>query len=368
MPGPAAVAVVLPLPLAGELARLATSRTAPVRLVERAKIVVLAAEGWTNAAIAHAVGRTVDTVRKWRSRFCTARGAESLLDQERSGRPATVRAEDRAALIKLACNRPDENLFQDVWTYPTIREALLNETGCALSESEVGRILRAEHIRPHKIRQWLHSPDPGFAPKVERICGLYLDPPADATVLCVDEKPGMQALERKYPSRQPGPGQSGRREFEYIRHGTQTLIGALDVKTGKVFGHVGATRTADDLIAFMEEVARRYPTGDVYIIWDNLNIHNGGKDDRWVRFNIKHGNRFKFVYTPIHASWVNQIEIWFSILQRRILRNSSFRSVEELALRVRGFIARWNTAEARPIRWKFRGRFTPRGAPTAVAA
>ena len=116
-------------------------------------------------------------------------------------------------------------------------------------------------------------------------------------------------------------------------------------------------RTAANLVSFMEELARRYPTGDVYIVWDNLNIHYDGRDERWTRFNERHGGRFHFVYTPLHASWVNQIEIWFSILQRRVLRHGSFSTVAEPTRRIMSFIAQWNRYECHPFRWTFRGQF-----------
>ena len=257
-------------------------------------------------------------------------------------------------------------MFRDVWSYEALQDALLEQCGCDMSTSEIGRTLRSELLRPHKMRVWLHSPDPDFEPKVERICKLYLEPPPGATVVCVDEKPGMQALERKYKTKRAAKGRPGRWEFEYIRHGTRTLIAALDVKTGKVFGRVGATRTGEDLVAFMEELAKLYPVGDVYVVWDNLNIHSDGKQLRWTEFNQRHGGRFHLVYTPKHASWVNQIEIWFSLLAKRVLRNGNFTSADELTARILGFIEHWNRAEAHPFRWKFRGTFK-RATPARAA-
>ena len=171
-------------------------------------------------------------------------------------------------------------------------------------------------------------------------------------MLCIDEKPGIQALERKYPTQGSRPGKSGRFEFEYIRHGTRTLLAAFETQTGQVFGHCGAQRRASDLLAFMEAVAERYATGPVYVIWDNLNIHHG---QRWEAFNQRHGRRFHFVYTPLHASWVNQVEIWFGVLQRRVLKHSSFTTLAELDTALLGFLEHWNTREAHPWNWTFRG-------------
>jgi hypothetical protein len=205
------------------------------------------------------------------------------------------------------------------------------------------------------VRYWLHSPDPDFRAKVARICRLYTHPPDKAVVLCVDEKP-MQALARRYPTH---VGHSGivRREFEYRRRGTCSLLAAFDIRTGKVFGRVVRHRDAAALLAFMQALACHYPDRDVYVVWDNLNLHGEGRDRRWTRFNEQHQGRFRVVYTPLHASGVNQVEIWFSILQRRVLRYGSFESLTALKQDVLGFVRHWNAREARPFHWTFTGRF-----------
>jgi len=335
----------------------ARSTTARFRDVQRARIILLAARGMTSAGIARKVGCDETTVRKWRKRFCQQLSKESLVDKSRSGRPPQVSVATRCEVIKMACNRPADNRapFRDIWTLASLRDALDKELGVSLSCSELRRILRAEGLRPHKMRVWLHSPDPHFREKVRRICDLYRRPPPGATVLCVDEKTSIQALSRKYPTVAPAPGRPGRREFEYVRHGTRTLIAAFDVGNGKVFGQCRAQRTGADLDEFMEALALKYPTGDVYIVWDNLNTHHG---DKWQEFSLRHDGRFHFVYTPLHASWVNQVEIWFSILHRRLLKHGEFGSVDELSGPIDAFIAHWNRIEAHPFRWKFRGRFT----------
>jgi hypothetical protein len=266
--------------------------------------------------------------------------------------------------VRLACDRPDKLAapFREVWTQQALAEALRIESGISISRSTVQRILNAEGLRPHRVRQWLHSPDPEFRPKVARICDLYLNPPPGAIVLSIDEKP-MQALERRGNTH--GIDGVVRREFEYIRRGTRTLLGALNVHTGEVFGRVVEHRTSDALVAFMEEVARRYRGKQVYVVWDNLNVHEDGPSQRWTCFNARHAGRFHFVHTPLHASWVNQIEVWFSILQRRILRHGSFDHASRLTLEVEAFIRYWNAHEKRPFRWRFSGNFE---APRRAAA
>ena len=219
--------------------------------------------------------------------------------------------------------------------------------------NEVGRILRFENLRPHRVRQWLKCSDPEFLKKAKRICRLYLNPPKDAVVVCVDEKP-MQVLERKHPTHPDPRDGSVRYEYKYKRHGTQCLLAAFNVQSGRVFSRVVRHRSADALVYFMNALARRYPKKKVYVVWHNLNIHYDGKDDRWKPFNARHGHRFHFVYTPIHASWMNQVEVWFSILQRRVLAHGDFSSPYEQAEQVEGFTRHWNRCERHPFHWTWR--------------
>jgi transposase len=325
------------------------------RDVVRARIVLACDAGVPVSLVARRLGVTRPTIRLWRDRFAATGELESLDDAPRSGRPARIDVATRCELVQIACRRPDEQKvrFRDVWTREALVEALRRETGVHISVTEAGRILRAEGLRPHRTRYWLHSPDPDFRRKVKAICDLYVNPPAGATVLCIDEKTCIQALSRKTALKLAAPGREGRQEFEYRRHGTRTLIGAFDVGTGEVFAHVRERRTTDDILAFMEDVASRFP-GEVYVVWDNLNIHCG---EQWTRFSERHGGRFHFVHTPIHASWVNQIEVWFGILHRRVLKYGNFTSVRALADALRGFVAHWNRREKHPFRWTFRGSF-----------
>ncbi|RAU90597.1 IS630 family transposase, partial [Paenibacillus sp. YN15] len=184
----------------------------------------------------------------------------------------------------------------------------------------------------------------------------HADLPDDVALVGIDEKTGMQANEKKYDTQLPTPRKRGRVEFEYIRHGTQTLFGAFDIQTGEVTASCGKGRTATDLEAFMEQLAERYRhCRTIIVIWDNLNIHHEGPSERWKRFNARHGNKFEFHYTPIHASWVNQIEIFFSILGKRVLRHGSFVSKADLKRKVMSFITRWNTQDKHPFHWRFKG-------------
>jgi transposase len=211
-------------------------------------------------------------------------------------------------------------------------------------------------LRPHKLQMWLHSKDPLFKEKVNDIVGLDLEPPPGAVVLSIDEKTSIQALERPYQTKLARPGRPGRHEFEYVRHGTTSLMAAFNVQSGEVVHALGPTRTGDDLVAFMEQVATRYDDAErIIVIWDNLSTHLSGKNERWAAVNARHGNRFEFHDTPIHASWLNQVEVFFSILQKVCLRWRSCRSVAELEAAVHAFIARWNEVDGHPFHWTFRG-------------
>lgn len=331
-------------------------RTAPAGLVQRAKAILMLQHGRRPVDVADALGLSDRWVRKWRSRWQACRRLESLYERERAGRPRDISIETRCEVVKIACSSPEECdvWYRLTWTQEEIAIALERQTGVTISRSTVQRILSAEGLRPHRVRQWLHSPDPDFRPKVARVCKLYFAPPPRAIVLSIDEKP-MQALRRRHPTRYDAG--EVRYEFEYKRNGTQVLLAAFNVQTGQVFGRVVPRRTGAALIAFMEQVARQYPRKQVYVIWDNLNVHYDGKDQRWTLFNERHHGRFHFVYTPVHASWVNQVEVWFSILQRRVIRNGSFGSKQMLRECVEGFIDYWNEYEAHPFRWQFSGRF-----------
>lgn len=339
--------------LEAEVARL----NVPFWLAQRCRTILLLADGSRPADVVRQLGVTDRFVRKWRSRWEQRSAVEGLFDADRPGRPAQISLAAKCRVVQLACELPADRdaACRSTWTQQALADAVSRLHRKPMSRSTVQRILSAEGLRPHRVRYWLHSPDPCFVEKVEKICGLYLNPPDDAVVLCVDEKP-MQALKRIYPAHVAAGG-FVRREYEYRRGGVCQLLGAFDIRTGRVFGRVVRHRTEKALLSFVDGIARQFPGRRVIVVWDNLNIHHDGKRGRWTRFNQEHGHRFEFVHTPIHASWVNQIEIWFSILQRRLLRHGSFSGIAELRERVLRFISHWNRHEAGPFRWTFSGRF-----------
>jgi transposase len=333
--------------------------TAEQRQVMRAQIALMAHRGETTTAIAQALGVSVQTVSHWRSRLAQ-RGVEGLQEIPRSGRPRRIGETQRLELLALAC----EPAELEGRSTPTLDElvdrAVKRGVVKQISRSHLQRILQSGDLRPHRVRQWLHSPDPQFRQKVNEICALYRLAPKGSVVLSVDEKTGIQAIERKHADRAPESGRTRRREFEYIRHGTQALIAAMDVHSGRVIGSCTDRRTQDDLVAFMEQVAQAYPNGPVHIVWDNLNTHRA--QAVWDDFNARHYQRFIFHFTPLHASWVNQIELLFGIYSRRVLRHASHSSIEHLRQRTEAFMAQRNQAP-KPFKWTFAGFELQTGEP-----
>jgi len=342
------------------LEQRAAASTSAQRDALRARIVLGAAHHESNQSIAARLKISVDTVSCWRRRFARL-GMEGLKDLPRSGRRPIFTPVQRCEMVATACEPAPWKDGLNGWTLDRLREQIQTRAIGQISRSHLHTLLQRADLRPHKKQMWLHSPDPLFRQKVTEIVELYLHPSADSTVVCIDEKTGMQATERKHPDRPVGPGQPARREFEYVRHGTQSLLAGFVVHTGSVITRCGATRKGEDLEAFMEVVAQEIP-GRVDVVWDNLNIHHG---DRWERFNARHQHRFRFHYTPLHASWVNQVELWFGVLQRRCLANGSFRSVEELRGAVAAFVAYWNREAKHPFRWSFTGYGQPSRTNTA---
>lgn len=351
-----------------ELRRRVRAPTSTQRDAARAGIILACAEGGSAREIGVRLEVPVSRVERWRRRFLHKR-LKGLGDLRRRGHAPKFGSVTRCEIISVACEpigqkntgldkNGKEKYIPITRTIEQVRQkAIARGIVPQIGWTTVQRILSQGDIRPHLVRGWLHSPDPKFREKVTEICELYLNPPPGTTVLCIDEMTGVQALEHRFPDHwSPGtPRGCPRREWEYKRHGTQTVIAAFDVRTGRVVGTCGQTRKGEDLVRFMGEVAAEYPKGTVHVIWDNLNIHFDGPTKRWSQFNRRNGERFVFHYTPKHASWVNQVELFFSIVHRQCLRHGDFHSKDELRTALLGFIALWNQERAHPFRWKFSG-------------
>ena len=309
------------------------------RNVLRAKIILASADGATANSIADRLGVSGQTVSKWRKRFAEG-GLAGLWDAPRSGKPVTYGDETERRILKKLDEPPPPG-------YATWNGRLLAESIGEVSAHQVWRVLRKHGISLQRRRSWCISADPEFAVKAADIVGLYLSPPENAIVLCVDEKPSIQALERaqgwlKLPDGKALTGFS----HEYKRHGTTTLFAALEVATGQVrAGHYTRKRRRE-FLDFMNELVAGYPEdAELHVILDNLSTHKP-KEDRWVK---RHQN-VQFHFTPTHASWLNLVEIWFSILWRQALRGASFTSPRQVRQAIDRFIEAYSV-HAAPFEW-----------------
>lgn len=329
-----------------QMQAIVSARTSEQRMVERCKIVLLTEEGKTLDEIEEILCISRVTANHWRRRFLLSR-LEGLKDAPRPGRPRTFSAEDRLKVIARACQRP-ENITH--WSTRDLASAL-REENLNISKSTVNRILSGADLKPHRVEMWLTSKDPEFEKKTAEIVGLYMNPPENALVICVDEKTGMQALGRKIPNKPMKPGSPEKMEFEYQRHGTRALIASFVVQSGEVAGKTYPRHSRYEFLDFLQELANRYPEQELYLIMDNFRTHKTKEVQQWVQ---KQGERIKFHFTPTHASWLNQIELWFSILSRKFLKRNIFDSTEDMVKKLIAFIEAYNKT-AKPFKWTYTG-------------
>lgn len=323
-----------------ELINLARSRSAEARLVERAKMVLACLDGQRNTEVARALGMRPNTVGLWRTRFA-AKGMAGLRDQPRPGKKPKYGAELRLRLLQQLELPPPPGLAG--WDGGTLAAAL------GISKAAVWRVLRKDGIQLRRHRSWCVSTDPQFAANAADIIGLYLNPPAKALVLSVDEKPSIQALERAtgYVQTSSGKIVQGLKST-YKRHGTVNLFAALEIATGVIRGKTTPTKTRVDFQAFLSEIiADQPPDRQIHVILDNYCTHK--KNETWL---AAHPN-VAFHFTPTSASWLNQVEIWFGLFTRKALSGASFRSAEQLTQAIRDFTAAYNE-HAAPFVWRKR--------------
>jgi transposase len=326
---------------------------------QRAQIVLLAARSCPAAAIARRLHITEDTARKWRGRFA-ARGLGGLDDLPRSGRPRRIGELERAAVVALACQLPAATgVPLSRWTGPELAAELASRglTG-PVSASPVLRILAEHPIKPWQHQSWIYPRDPDFAAKATVILDLYQGyyqgtrlRPGDR-IISVDAKPSIQARDRCHPTAPPAPGRPMRVEHEYRRRGALALLAALDVHTGTVFASTPPTTGIAPFMDLMGQVMSAEPYNSaprVFVIVDNGSDHRGKKAARRLRAAWPNAI---MIHTPVHASWLNQIEIFFSIVQKKVISPNDFTSTSQLAATLMAFTDRYNQT-ARPFNWKF---------------
>jgi len=342
-----------------ELEDVARARKAPLRTVQRAWIVLAAAHGQHNAQIARDLGLHVDTVRTWRGRFA-AEGMTGLADRPRSGRPPVFAATVRAEVKALACSLPAEHgLPLSRWSAADLaREAVTRGITERVSGSTVRRWLDADAIKPWQHRSWIFPRDPDFAAKAGQVLDLYdrrwqgrrLRP--DEYVISADEKSQLQALHRRHDDLPPGPQRTRRVEFEYSRGGTLAYLAALDVHHATVMGRCAPTTGIVPFGELVEQVMTQEPYASarrVFWVVDNGSSHAGRASVDRIR---EAWPTAVLVHLPIHASWLNQVEIYFSIVQRKIIKPANFADLATLAQRLLAFETRYN-ATATPFHWRY---------------
>lgn len=300
-------------------------------------MILLAAAGHSNADIARRLQCLPHVVGKWRSRF-EAEGIEALADKPRGGRPVSLSEKQRQKVVLTVCSKPPKGLSR--WSIRTLARHL------DMPSASIQRILDAHDLHPHRLRTFTFSPDPHFEEKLLDVVGLYMEPPENAVVLCVDEKTGIQALDRTQPLLPLRAKQPQAWTNEYVRHGTRTVLASLEIETGKVFAKVMQRRTSTDFLGFMGEVVEAYPQQRLCVILDNLNTHKNEAAKNWL---LLHPN-VSFHYTPTHASWTNLVECFFSILTRQGLQQAVHKSGKELERFLKAYFAEYNK-HCQPFVW-----------------
>ena len=305
-------------------------------LAQRAKIVLAAADGEGTNSICSRLGVTRPTVSLWKKRY-TSLGIAGLADASRSGRPKTI---DDAAIIAATLEPPPDRLGVTHWS----SRLLADELG--IGHATVSRAWKRYGVQPWRAETFKFSTDPQLEAKVRDVVGLYLDPPAKAIVLCVDEKSQIQALDRTAPMLPMRPGLPARATHDYKRNGTTTLFAALEVATGRVTDACYDRHGKHEFLTFMKQVAKAYPRRQLHVVLDNYHTHKHADVEAWLAKNP----RITLHFTPTSGSWLNLVEVSFGIITRQAIRRGSFDNVNELITAIRAFIDRWND-RAHPFSW-----------------
>ncbi len=340
-------------------ARVAASTT-PRRDWQRAKVVLMAAEGLSSPVIGKAVGLNRNQVDVWRRRYGEV-GLGGLADRPLSGRPRVYGPAERLALVKTITTRPPEagqlggRRLKARMSMPEVGRIMREDLGIAISDSQVWRICTSMGLKPWQVRSWMTSHDPDFDAEAADVCGLYLDPPDNWAVFSVDEKTGIQAKSRVGATRPARPadgaaaGRVARQEFEYRRHGTKALFAAFECATGEVVAAPTDSVRSDNFVAFLAELDSMVPAHlELHCIVDNLATHSTAAVEEFLD-----GHHRVFLHrTPTHASWLNQIEMWFSILTRQLLDTAEFAHTSDLAGAILDYIDDYNN-QAKPFKWTY---------------
>lgn len=323
----------------GILQNLAASRTTAFREVQRARVLLLAADGVANNGIAAGVGVTPVTVRAWRKRFSEEGLSNFGMVKPGRGRPPTISQETIDEIVELTRNSKPQG--ETHWSTRTMAKRV------GVSKATVQRVWAARGLKPHLVETFKLSNDPKFEEKLIDVVGLYLNAPEQAVVLCMDEKSSVQALDRTQPSLPMKKGRAGTMTHDYKRHGTTTLFAALDVLTGKVIGQCLPKHRHSEFIKFLKKIDSEVPDGlEVHLILDNYSTHKHANVKAWL---AKHP-RFHLHFTPTSSSWLNLVERWFRNLTDKALRRGAFHSVPHLIAAIEAYLQA-NNDNPKPFMW-----------------
>ena len=319
-----------------ELVVLTRSSSVGAGLAARARIVLLAAEGTPNVEIARLVGVSRPTVNAWRTRYAE-RGLPGLAEEKRSGRKRSI---DQRRIVAETLRPPPASLGVTHWS----SRLLANRLGT--SHVTIAEAWKRYGVKPWRAETFRFSTDPELEAKVTDVIGLYLAPPENAIVLCCDEKSQIQALNRTQKTLPMQPGHAEQRTHDYVRHGTTTLFAALEIATGRITGVCKNRHRHQEFLAFLKHVARAYPDREVHLVMDNYAAHKHPNVNAWLAGNP----RIHVHFTPTSGSWLNLVEVWFSIIERQAIHRGSFPSVRDLMIKIRAFINGWND-RCHPFIW-----------------
>lgn len=326
------------------LKKISRSLKSENRLVSRSKIILYSSEGNSYDEIMDKTGNCRSCVAKWRKRYLEY-GIEGLKDLPRPGKPRVITAEQETLVIEKACSKPEGG-------YTRLSQRQIAKS-VGISQTKVHKILSEADLKPHKIKYWCgKSPDPKFEEKMTEIIGLYMNPPENALVLCVDEKTQIQALDRTQPELPLRQGNPKRQTATYKRNGVVSLVAALSVHKGEITARTMQSNNASNFLGFLKSLGTKYSGKQLHIIADNLSVHKHKDIKQWL--NKKKNIHMHF--TPTYSSWLNQIEIWFNILTKDVLKGGVWKSKEDLASQILNYIKTYNATRAKPFLWTYTGK------------
>lgn len=326
------------------LLAISRAHSADHRAVMRAKIILMLNDGNSYDSVKDELKVGREAIAKWKKRYLDL-GLEGLRDAPRPGKAPKYTEEDKARVIQMACSKPEGGYTN--WSQRRIAKEM------GMSQSTVQNILKSHDLKPHKVEYWCgKSTDPEFEKKMLNVVGLYMNPPENALVLSVDEKTQIQALDRSQPELPLREGNPKRLTATYKRHGTVSLIAALAVHSGEITADTIDKNNSVNFLKFIKKIYRKHPHKQLHIIADNLNVHKHKDVKKWVDSK----KRLTMHFTPTYSSWLNQIEIWFNILSKDVLKGAVWHSKQQLVDQILEYVETYNKERAKPFEWTYSGK------------